>query len=145
MPHRLRRLTGSQEFTLSVEDKNIKATGQYAGKDYFNIFSFPLLEGDKNKVLADRSSIVISDELANKLFGTTENIIGKPIDFQHDTTFFVSGVFEKTPSHSTQQFDFVLSFDYYFSVQSWVKTWGNTGPHVFCAAEERNRCQRSIR
>src|SRR6476646_2510723 len=120
-----------QKFTLSVGDKNIKAKGQYAGKDYFNIFSFKLLEGDKDKVLANNSSIVISDELAKKLFGTTENIIGKPIDFQHDTTFFVSGVFEKTPSHSTQQFDFVLSFDYYFSVQSWVKTWGNTGPHNF--------------
>jgi len=120
-----------QNFTLSVGDKNIKAKGQYAGKDYFNIFSFKLLEGDKNKVLADNSSIVISDELAKKLFGTTENIIGKPIDFQHDTTFFVSGIFEKIPSHSSQQFDFVLSFDYYFSVQNWVKTWGNTGPHNF--------------
>lgn len=120
-----------QEFTLSVGDKNIKARGQYAGKDYFNIFSFKLLDGDKNKVLADNSSIVISDELAKKLFGTTENIIGKPIDFQHDTTFFVSGIFEKIPSRSSQQFDFVLSFDYYFSVQSWVKTWGNTGPHNF--------------
>ncbi len=120
-----------QQFTLSVGDKNIKGKGQYAGRDYFNIFSFKLLEGDKNKVLADNNSIVISDELAKKLFGTAENIIGKPIDFQHDTTFFVSGIFEKTPSHSTQQFDFVLSFDYYFSVQSWVKSWGNTGPHNF--------------
>src|SRR6476620_11960878 len=120
-----------QKFTLTVGDKNIKANGQYAGKDYFNIFSFKLLEVDKNKVLADNNSIVISDELAKKLFGTTEDIIGKPIDFQHDTTFFVSGIFEKISSHSSQQFDFVLSFDYYFSVQSWVKTWGNTGPHNF--------------
>src|SRR5215470_571560 len=81
--------------------------------------------------LGDNSSIVISDDLAKKLFGTTENIIGKPIDFQHDTTFFVSGIFEKIPSHSSQQFDFVLSFEYYHSVQSWVKTWDNTGPHNF--------------
>jgi len=120
-----------QQFTLSVGDKNIKAKGQYAGKDYFNIFSFKLLEGDKNKVLADNNSIVISAELAKKLFGTTENIIGKPIEFQHDTTFFVSGIFENIPSHSSQQFDFVLSFDYYFSIRNWVKTWGNTGPHNF--------------
>ena len=26
-----------QKFTLSVNDKNVKAAGQYAGKDYFNI------------------------------------------------------------------------------------------------------------
>jgi len=120
-----------QKFTLSAGDKNIKARGQYAGKDYFNIFSFKLLEGNTDKVLADNGSIVISDELAKKLFGTTSNILGKAVQFQHDTTFFVSGVFEKVPYHSSQQFDFVLSFEYYATVQPWVKIWGNTGPHNF--------------
>src|SRR5665213_825026 len=67
-----------QKFTLSAGDKNIKAIGQYAGKDYFNIFSFKLLDGKKEDVLADKNSIVISNELATKLFGTTENLIGKP-------------------------------------------------------------------
>src|SRR5271155_1408172 len=28
-----------QKFTLTVGNKNIKAVGQYVGKDYFNIFS----------------------------------------------------------------------------------------------------------
>jgi len=120
-----------QKFTLSAGDKNIKGTGQYAGKDYFNIFSFKLIEGNKNQVLADKNSIVISDELAKKLFNTTENIIGKAVRFQHEKDFFVSGIFEKLPSHSSQQFDFVLSFDYLHSVQSWVKTWNSTGPHNF--------------
>lgn len=120
-----------QQFTLSVADKNIKAAGQYAGKDYFNIFSFKLMEGSANSVLADKKSIVISDELAKKLFGTTENIIGKAIRFQHETDFFVSGIFEKLPVHSSQQFDFVLSFDYLKDVQPWVNTWNNTGPHNF--------------
>lgn len=120
-----------QKYTLSVNDKNIKANGEYAGKDYFNIFSFKLIDGDKSAVLKNRNSIVISDELANKLFGTTQNLIGKPIRFQQDTTFFVSGVFAKTPRQSSQQFDFVLSFDYLGDVQHWVKTWGNLGPHNF--------------
>ena len=120
-----------QKYTLSVNENNIKAIGQYAGKDYFNIFSFKILDGNNNTVLKDRSSIVISDELAKKLFGTTQNIIGKAIRFQQDTTFFVSGVFEKAPYHSSQQFDFILSFDYLGDVQPWVKTWGNIGPHNF--------------
>ncbi len=73
-----------------------------------------------------------------KLFGTTENIIGKDIKFQHDTDFFVSGVFEKLPSHSSQQFDFVLSFEYLASLpaQSWVKTWNNGGPHNYVLLKE---------
>ena len=120
-----------QKFTLSTNDKNIKATGQYVGPDYFNVFSFKLLEGKKDQVLADKMSIVISDELARKLFNTTENIIGKPIRFQHEKDFFVSGVFEKIPYHSSTQFDFVLSFEYLKEIQSWVTTWTNTGPHNF--------------
>jgi putative ABC transport system permease protein len=120
-----------QKFTLSVDEKNIKATGQYVGKDYFNIFSFKLLDGKKDRVLADKSSIVISDELAKTLFGTTENLIGKKILFQHDHIFFVSGVFEKLPVHSSEQFDFLLTFDYYKQSQPWVGSWNNTGPHNF--------------
>src|SRR5579871_312232 len=116
------------QITLSVNDKNIKANGQYADKDYFNIFSFSLIAGEKDKVLADHSSMVLSDELAMKLFGTTDNIIGKPVSFNHDTTFFVSGVFKKMPANSSQQFDFVLSFDYFRTVKTWVTSWYNTGP-----------------
>ena len=114
--------------TLSFGDKNIKASGQYAEKDYFNIFSFPLPDGNRNNVLANKNSIVLSDELAKKLFGTTDNLIGKAVRFDHDTTFFVSGIFKKMPVNSSQQFDFVLSFDYFRTVKDWVTQWGNTGP-----------------
>jgi predicted permease len=120
-----------QKFTLSVNEKNIKAAGQYAGKDYFNIFSFQLLDGNKNNVLADKTSIVISDELAKELFGTVNNIIGKPVRFQQDTTFYVSGVFKKVPYHSSYQFDFVLPWDYFKTVQNWVTSWNNIGPQNF--------------
>ena len=116
------------QITLSANDKNIKANGEYAGKDYFNIFSFSLLDGNRNNVLANNNSIVLSDELAMKLFGTTNNLIGKSVSFNHDTTFFVSGIFKKMPANSSQQFDFVLSFDYLGSVSTWVKDWHSTGP-----------------
>ncbi len=120
-----------QKFTLTVGDKNIKGSGQYVGKDYFNIFSFKLLDGNKNSVLSDKHSIVISEDLARKLFGTTEHLIGKGIQVDHDSTFFVSGVFQRIPEHSSEQFDFVRSFEYYKDIESWVKSWDNMGPHNF--------------
>jgi predicted permease len=140
----------SAQNTLSANEKNIKASGQYAEKDYFNIFSFPLIEGNSNKVLADNNSIVISDELGLKLFGTTTNIIGKPIliHFDSDTTFFVSGVFKKMPANSSQQFDFVLSFDYFKTVMPWVTQWRSTGPQNFVllkAGADINAFNRNIR
>ena len=66
-----------------------------------------------------------------KLFGTTENLMGKVIHFQHTQDFFVSGVFEKPGTHSSQQFDFVLSFEYMKAAYPWVTSWDNTGPHNF--------------
>ncbi len=61
-----------------------------------NVFSFKLLDGNKDNVLTNKNSIVISDELkAKKLFGTAENITGKAVRFQQSEIFMMSGVFEK--------------------------------------------------
>ncbi len=124
------------KYTLSVGDKNLKATGQYAGKDYFNIFSFPLLEGKAGEVLKDKNSIVISDELATRLFSRTDHLLGKAVRFQQQQTFFVAGVFKAPLRNSSQQFDFVLSFEYLWEQQSWVKSWNGTGPHNFILVKE---------
>ncbi len=119
------------QHTLSVNDKNIKANVQYGEKDYFNIFSFPMIAGNSDEVLATRHSIVFSDELAVKLFGTTANILGSPVQLDHDTTFFVTGVFKKMPANSSQQFDFMLSFDYFKMLKTWVTQWEGSGPQNF--------------
>src|SRR5580692_4275137 len=124
------------KYTLSVGDKNLKATGQYTGKDYFNIFSFPLLEGKAGEVLRDKNSIVISDDLAMRLFSRTDHLIGQAVRFQQQQTFFVTGVFKAPPHNSSQQFDFVLSFEYLWEQQSWVKSWDGTGPHNFILVKE---------
>jgi putative ABC transport system permease protein len=118
-------------FTLSVKENNVKAEGYYVGKDYFNIFSFKLTQGNPDQVLEDKLSIVISRELARKLFGTDENAVGKTVDFQHQHSFRVSGVFEGTPPNSSLQFDFVLSFEFYKDDNEWVTKWGNNGPSTF--------------
>jgi len=69
---------------LSFKDKKIKANCLFVSKDFFNIFSYNLIEGNANQVLADKNSIVISEELAIKLFNTTKNVIGKMVDFQNE-------------------------------------------------------------
>ena len=115
--------------TLSVGDKAIKARGQFAGEEFFNIFSLPLVEGNKDQVLTDRTSIVISTSLAQELFNTTHDLIGKTIRIEHERDFRISGVFEM-PAHWTDaQFDFIESLDIFGG--TWIKEWGNTGPHNY--------------
>ena len=99
---------------MSYEGNQVKAKGIFASKDYFNVFSYNLIQGDKDHALTDRNGIVISDELAIKLFNTTENIIGKTLEWNHRMSFdgplHISGIFENSSTNSTNQFDVVFNY-----------------------------------
>jgi putative ABC transport system permease protein len=122
---------------LSLKDKNIKAVGQFTGKDYFKIFSYKLIQGNKSNVLSDKKSIVISRQLALKLFNTTENIIGKTLEWQCASItepVVISGVFEGTPPSSSIQFDFILSIQVWLDFSNKVGrsiNWDNHAPSTY--------------
>jgi putative ABC transport system permease protein len=123
-------------FTLSVKENNVKAKGYYVGEDYFNIFSFNLLQGNADLVLKDKLSMVISHDLAIRLFGVAEDAVGKVVELQHDKSFHVTGVFENLPSNSSFQFDFVLPFELFKEENEWVAQWGNNGPSTYIILHE---------
>lgn len=124
------------DYTLSYQETNIKATGQYAGEDYFHVFSYELLQGDKNEVLKDKSAIVISDKLAIKLFGSTTDVVGQMVDFLHFKQFQVSGIFKSPPASSTHKFDFIMTFGEFKESRSWILNWKNVGPSSFVVLKE---------
>ncbi len=119
------------DYTLSVDDLNVNAEGYHVGPDYFNIFSYNLIDGDADHVLSDKNSIVISEDLAKQLFNTTENIIGREVQLQHDKSFLITGIFGGAPDHSSYQFNFVLSFELFKDSNPWVINWGNNGPATY--------------
>jgi predicted permease len=124
------------DYTLSLGDKNVQAEGFHVGKDYFNIFSYKLVQGNADQVLADKYSVVISEELAENIFGTKDNVIGKSIELQHKDNLIVSGVFEGTPQSSSYQFDFVMSFEFFLDNNSWALNWGSNGPSTYVILQE---------
>lgn len=121
---------------LAYEDKFLKEDGFHVGEDYFNIFSYPLLEGNPDDVLKDKTSIVISRDLAVKFFGDVASSVGKILRYEDDRNFTVSGVFENIPQNSTYRFDFVLPFEDYKDDNEWVTYWGNNGPHTYVILKE---------
>jgi putative ABC transport system permease protein len=121
---------------LSVGDKSIKTTGLYASQDFFNMFSYELSQGNEDQVLADKSSIVISNELAMNLFATYENVLGKVVEFQHAKQFIVSGVFVKIPSNSSVQFDFVLSYEEFKEINPNASNWKYNSSATYVVLKE---------
>ncbi len=81
-----------------------------ADTSFFEIFSFDILYGDKNKTLQDDNSIAISDLAADKYFPDA-NPIGQIIDILYRDKIYhqqVSAVFKSIPKNSHIQADFVL-------------------------------------
>lgn len=104
------------EFGLKRADKQLGAVGKFVGASYFNLFSYPLVDGVEDSLLRDLNSMVISESLAMQLFGKTTGIVGEQVEWkfqQLESPAVVSGVFKDIPSQSTDQFDFVLPFSLY--------------------------------
>lgn len=115
-------------------DKVIKSTGLWATGSFFNMFSFPLLQGQPAQVLSQHHSIVISQEMARQLFGTVDKAVGKQITwelFGNKTEAMVTGVLGDMPANSTLQFDFVLSLDFDGAIDAHWGEWKNTGPATY--------------
>ncbi len=123
-------------YTLSVDNNDIKADGMYASADFFKLFSYEIIQGDENQMLSDKSSIVISEDVAMRLFGTTENVLGNIVEFQHEKQYQVSGVFENVPKQSSLQFDFLLPFQAFWDENEWVTSWFNTAPQTYLLLKE---------
>lgn len=88
----------------------------FADSNFFQFFSFDLASGNKDNVLKQPFSMVISKRIAQKYFGN-DNPVGKPLRYNSDYTFTVTGVAEKAPSNSSIQFDFVVSLSSLLSIK----------------------------
>lgn len=65
----------------SFNKKTVELRGYFTDNAFFDIFSFPLVNGDKTTALSTPNSIVLSSEKAYQLFNS-ENPVGKLIEFK---------------------------------------------------------------
>ena len=83
------------ELFVKVGDKTIQAQGGVVKKNFFEFFRLPLVEGNREQLLADDNSIVLTRSAAIRLFGT-EHAIGKNLTVTpcNNATFTVTGIIE---------------------------------------------------
>lgn len=121
---------------LENGQKKLRVDGTMVSEDFFKMFSYPIIEGNKNNLLYDVNSIVISQDLSDNLFGVGTSPIGKALTVKHgedqiDAVFTVSGVFE-LPAHSSQQFDFVLSYKKFLELRNpKFIHWGSNSSGIY--------------
>jgi putative ABC transport system permease protein len=104
----------------------------FADNDLFRIFSISFIEGSPESALSSVNSIVITDEMAKKYFGS-ESAVGKTLFYDNKVLLNVSAVVKKMPANSDIKFDFLIFFETLYSVESqpianFIKTDWNYNP-----------------
>ena len=74
---------------------------------FFNIFDYPLIHGDRNTVLDDLNTAVISESIAKSLFNKVD-VVGETFRIDEDL-LKITGVMKDIPENSHLQFDILLS------------------------------------
>ena len=75
---------------------------------FFDVFSFPFIQGNAKDVFKDLNSIVISQSAAKRYFDN-ENPIGKTLQIDKLGDLMVKGVIKDVPYNSHFHFDFLIS------------------------------------
>jgi putative ABC transport system permease protein len=88
---------------------NFQETITSANESFLEIFDFPLILGDKKTALKEPNSIVITEELARRLFGQTQ-ALGKTLQYSFmESPLKVTGVLKNHPRNSSFDFNNIIS------------------------------------
>jgi len=104
---------------------------------FFSVFSFPLLSGDAKTCLTEPHSIVVSEDLAKKQFGTTD-AIGKILMLKDDSDFIpykVTAVSKKCPQNSSIKFEMLVPLNMPVAEGQNSENWFNFFLNTFVVLE----------
>jgi putative ABC transport system permease protein len=101
--------TGRANLVDPENPVNVQETVTIADKNFLQIFDFPLLEGDRRTALKEPNSIIITEDLAMRIFKRTD-VMNKNLQFSHmETPLKITGILKNHPHNSTFNFTSVMS------------------------------------
>ncbi|OFX27300.1 MAG: hypothetical protein A2041_06240 [Bacteroidetes bacterium GWA2_31_9b] len=82
----------------------------FLDSSYLDMFSINIIKRNTNKLLCTNQSIIISQNIAYKLFGNT-NPLGQVMRIENTHDYVVEGIFEDYPSNSSFKHDVIANFN----------------------------------
>jgi ABC-type antimicrobial peptide transport system permease subunit len=123
--------------TFAVGEKQMKVPGNFAGRDFLNIFSYPLLHGSRETALESPESIIISRRMATTLFGGPEQAMDKSVLFENYKDLKVTGVFEDLGDNVSDKFEYMINYHFFLEREKgWISDWASSGPTTYVLLKE---------
>lgn len=92
---------------MQVEERSFEETRiVYVDSNFFEVFSFPLIQGDLQTALRNPDGVLLTQSMAKKYFGDAP-ALGKVIRKNHQHDLAVTGILADAPANSHLQFDFI--------------------------------------
>jgi putative ABC transport system permease protein len=130
-----RVLGGDIKGDVVANNKTFNVQMLFADESFFNLFSFPLLRGDKATALSDISSVVITETIALRFFNSID-VIGKRIDLDADPSAqkvgrpsMITAVVKDLPKNSSIRFDLLMPMRFMqlsFTDTAWLNQYLGT-------------------
>lgn len=106
------RFVEASSFLLTAGEKHFTdINGGFVDPSFFDMFSFPAIRSNQQDPQKNISSIVITESLAEKLFGK-EDALNKMIKIDSVDYFQVTAVLKDLPSNTRFNFEYLLPWDY---------------------------------
>ncbi|MEQ8714675.1 MAG: ABC transporter permease [Cyclobacteriaceae bacterium] len=120
---RLAPLDGS----VIVDNEVFEEGFQFVDPSFFEIFDFPLIHGNTEAPFSDPNSVVLSKELAIRLFGQ-ENAVGERLSIREsflefEKDYIVTGILEDYPSNTSVEPSMVFPIESIPDFQNYADYW----------------------
>jgi len=138
------RFSGNRQQLFKQEHQNLEEWGISADPEILTVFDFPLVEGDVTTALDGLHNVIISQDLAQKLFPNT-TALNKTVtidDWGSLNEFKITGIMAEIPTQSTLQFEFIIPYETYMKKRPWNMDWGNYNDRTIVLVDDNTSSEK---
>jgi putative ABC transport system permease protein len=114
----------------NVGDRKLKGSSCLVDSGFLQMFTFPLIRGDKARALSNPFSMVVTEAFARKMFGGGD-AMGKTIRLDSTDIFTVTGVLKDLPNNTIFKFEYLLPWSYMDKLKWSDDYWGNNSVQTY--------------
>jgi len=134
----VRICNGPHGLIFAYGEKRFREYVEAVDNALLEMFTFPLIQGNPETALSEPYSLVMTERMAQKYFGT-KDALGKIIRVENKYDFKVTGVLENLPRNSLLQFDFLVPVQFlkeHWNAPNHLDTWYNFSFTTFIQLHE---------
>lgn len=124
------RVDWTQNKLFSIGEKRLMIRGIPVDSNFLQVFSFPMLQGNPLKALDGPRNLVITEGLAEKLFGT-KDAMGKEVKVDNKDVFVVTGIVKNLPLNTRFDFEFLMPWSVLREAGNDDPYWGNNSTRTY--------------